>query len=106
MGIKEEKLFITPKQAESCLLNGDNIHTFRSVPGTLIGADWERKNILEAFETHKDTLQIGGVQCKAMKHGIVFEDIGGYVFVECNIDELNKLELPSQLTATKLEGEK
>ena len=57
------------------------IHTFRQGPvGVLIGADWKRSDLLKAFQEYQP--ELSGEQATAMKHGLVFIDEFGAVFVE------------------------
>jgi hypothetical protein len=78
--MNQERVFLTKEQAEAMLGKGDYIHTFRQAMGALIGADWDRSEILKAFETLKP--ELSGPQASAMNHGIVFYDLHGAVFVE------------------------
>ena len=75
----EDIKFLTFKEAKAMLPKGSYIHTFRNPGGMLVGADWKRSEILEALEKYKP--QLSGEMATRMKHGIVFEDDSGYVFV-------------------------
>ena len=81
---KEERVFLSPKEAEALLPEGEMIHTFRQASShsshTLFGADWERSELIKAFEKYKP--ELSGKQAAAMNHGIVFADEHGAVFVE------------------------
>jgi hypothetical protein len=88
-----DKILLTPKQAESVLLKGKQIHTFRSGTGMLIGCDWSRKSIIEALKNNPDRIEIGGDQCKRMGHGlVVWTSETDPLFIECDKDKLQKLE--------------
>ena len=95
--MSEDKVFLTAEQAESILVDGDNIHTFRSSTFTLIGADWSRKEIIKAIiQAHirgADNLEIGGEQCKRMGHSLViWTSDNNPLFVECDKVKSQKLE--------------
>ena len=75
----EERELLTREQATALLPEGEEIHTFRSSPGILFGADWPREKILKAIATHECCL--AGPQSEAMGHGLaIFVD--GWLFVE------------------------
>lgn len=78
--LESERVVLSPIEAEAMLPEGEMIHTFRQAGYALIGADWERSEIIKAFQTCKP--QLAGEQATAMKHGIVFFDDYGAVFVE------------------------
>ena len=64
-----EKFVLTPDQAISMLADGNSIHTYRSHPMALVGADWDRSKIING--------------CKSMNHGLVVHVDGSPLFVEC-----------------------
>lgn len=73
--------FLDFNEAVKLLPDGDTIHTFLNHNGMmLIGADWDREEVLDAFKKYK--VQKSGEQAMAMKHGLVFHDGERYVFVE------------------------
>lgn len=76
----EERVFLTPEEAEAMLPEGDAIHTFRDSPGILIGADRDREKIIEALNKYKPELS-GGMAAR-MNHGIVLFDNVGALFIE------------------------
>lgn len=77
---ENERVVLSPVEAEAMLPEGEMIHTFRQAGYALIGADWKRSEIIKAFQTRKP--ELSGEQATAMKHGIVFFDDHGAVFVE------------------------
>ena len=80
MSEENERVILSPEAAEAMLPEGERIHTFRSNPSVaLIGCDWDRAEILKAFQTRKP--ELSGEQATAMGHGIVFFDDHGAVFV-------------------------
>lgn len=89
---EEKRIFITPKQAESVLFEGDNIHTFRNPIGMLIGCDRSRGSIIESLASAgPDSIEIGGPSCMNMGHGLILWD-NGPLFIECDTEKLKKLE--------------
>ena len=63
------------------LPNKVRIHTFRNpLHGILVGADWDRAEILRACEKHG--AELSGPEATAMDHGIVVTDEKGPVFIE------------------------
>ncbi|MFA7121237.1 MAG: hypothetical protein WC277_07130 [Bacilli bacterium] len=82
----EDRVPLTTEQAIAMLPDGDTIHTFRnSIPGVLLGADWERADVLDAIDK-ATTREIGGPACCAMKHGLVVWTGDSPLFVECRED--------------------
>lgn len=75
----EERVKLTKEQVLSILPDGENIHTFRQAGNSLIGADWEREEILKALE--KYDFELSGEVATRMRHGIAFRDEYGWVFV-------------------------
>ncbi|MBU2052541.1 hypothetical protein KKH13_05030 [Patescibacteria group bacterium] len=71
----------TVKYSEAIkLLPRGRVHTFRQSGSMLIGADWERKHILNAMRKAKEIL-ITGKQAQAMNHGLAIEDKNGLLFI-------------------------
>ena len=67
--MKEEDLILTPGQAESLLSDDEYIHTFRNAGFALVGADWEKDELVK--EIKKCKCEIGGSGCRGMGHGLV-----------------------------------
>ena len=77
----DERKQLTFKEAKAMLPKGSQVHTFIQAGSALIGAHWERQDILDAFE--KFGVELSGAQATAMQHGLVFfEDGTRPVFVE------------------------
>lgn len=88
-----EKILITPDEAITLLPDGDQIHTFRSGTGILIGADWSRKSIIEALRNNPDMIEIGGDGCKSMGHGLVcWTSNTDPLFIEADKDKVFEME--------------
>jgi hypothetical protein len=80
-GTMSDREFLTYDKAVAMLPDGDTIHTFRSsIPGVIIGADWERENLLEAIKIHNP--ELSGNQAAAMNHGLIIIDQHGPLFIE------------------------
>jgi hypothetical protein len=61
--------------------DGEYIHTFRSSAFALIGADWDRANLIEAMRT-SGVVEAGPQAC-ALGHTIAIENQGGSpLFIE------------------------
>lgn len=74
------RVYLTPEQAEAMLPKEGRIHTFRQAGFALIGADWDRSDILDAIQKFKP--ELSGEQATAMQHGIVLNDDHGYLFIQ------------------------
>lgn len=78
--MKDEKVILTAEQAKQLLPAKEYIHTFRSAPGILVGADW-KKTELEA-EIEKCCCELAGPAATEMKHGLCIHVDGKPLFVE------------------------
>lgn len=74
------RVILTPEKAEEMLPNEEHIHTFRQSGPILLGADWEKSELIDAFS--KYPVELSGEEATAMGHGIVFRDEFGFVFVQ------------------------
>ena len=78
--IIDDVVVLTTEQALSMLGDDDSIHTFRAVGPCLVGADWDRAELVEAIQ--KNRCEIGGEMCKRTNHGLVV-NVDGWLFVKC-----------------------
>ena len=62
------------------LSDGDDIHTFRSTPLALFGADWCRDQVIDAMK--KFGVSEAGDQAASMGHTLVVIDDNGPLFIE------------------------
>lgn len=85
------RVILTKEQAISALKPGDRIHTFLSGGMIMIGADWDRKDALEAIEQSK-LIELSGDNARAMGHGLCMLHNGRYYFVESNEQVLAEIE--------------
>ena len=63
------KKFLTVDEAVNLLPDGDTIHTFYSTGICIVGADWDRADVLQKL-SESDHIEIAGEQARAMSHGL------------------------------------
>lgn len=69
--MNDQKIILTPEEAESLLPEGENIHNYANPgPGMFVCYDYERADAIRAIRTALQ-LEIGGDACKRMKHALV-----------------------------------
>lgn len=79
--MSDERAKLTLEEAINMISKDEHIHTFRQAgPTTLIGADWDRKDILAVLEKYPP--ELSGAQATSMKHGLVLKDEVGYLFIQ------------------------
>ena len=93
---KDRKTFLNPDEAISILKDEDQIHTFRTAGNILLGADWDRDELIEEIRK-AEVREIAGQNAQAMKHGLCIYSMkdGKMVdclFVETDMDKLAALE--------------
>ena len=64
-----KRRFITADEAIDLLPEGDSIHTFYNESFGLIGADWDRADILQKL-IESDKIEITGPEARSMGHGL------------------------------------
>ena len=88
------KLFLSPEEATALLPDYDSIHTFYNTSFGLVGADWERNDVIAKIMSC-DFREITGNTARGMKHGLALYNAGCFqddiVFVETNMATLNRL---------------
>ena len=77
--MSDEKVFLTFEEAVKRLPDGDQIHTYRQSGPMLLGADWDREELLDLLR--KSTIEESGENATRMSHGLVVND-DGYLFIE------------------------
>ena len=82
--MSDERIKLDADQALSLIADGDDVHTFRSTGTALIGADWERSEIVEVLKIYSP--EFGGDQCRAMNHGIAVRDKASWLFIATKPD--------------------
>jgi hypothetical protein len=78
--VSDEQEKIPLEKAVSMLAKKSNIHTFRSSPGMLIGADWPKKKLISAMKKHG--VGPSGPSACAMGYCLVLIDDRGPLFIE------------------------
>lgn len=78
--MSKEKTVLSFKEAKERLPKGNKVHTFRQSGPMLIGADWPKKNILDAMK--KTEIKETGPQAQGMNHGLAIIDDVGILFIE------------------------
>ncbi len=80
MSDTDERVKLTMEQSLGMLPITVNVHTFRQSAIAVIGADWERDEIIKHIE--KFGAELAGEIATGMGHGLVVEDERGFLFVE------------------------
>lgn len=76
----DERVRLTFDEALAMLPADEEIHTFRQAGFALIGADWDRDEILKLIR--EKGCELSGEIASRMGHGIVLFDGDGTLFVE------------------------
>lgn len=92
----EKIIHLTKEEVLYCLKDSEYIHTYKNAAFGLIGADWQKNELIDLLD-EADDIQIGGEGCRSMGHGIVIFPSGAkyqsqLVFVECDNDKLLEIE--------------
>jgi len=88
-----ERVYLTKDEAISALNPGKYIHTIMNpAGGIMMGADLSRQSIIKLFEDNDGKIEIGGDSCKSMKHALVVHRDNGPLFIESNMEVINKLD--------------
>lgn len=78
--MKDERVVLSKTEAIEMLPDTEKIHTFRQCGPMLLGADWDKENIIETINNHD--VEITGEQAQSMGHGIALHDDKGWLFIE------------------------
>lgn len=78
----KDKRLISYEDAIALLPDKERIHTFRNGGIALLGADWDRSEILDQIREHG--AELAGVAAAAMGHGLYSGDGYGGVFIEAD----------------------
>lgn len=92
--------YITADEAIKLLPEGDTIHTFVNMPMGLIGADWDRQEVIEKLRG-SDKIEITGEQARSLGHGLAAynESIkyqSDILFIETDEEKLNEFDEPHE----------
>jgi hypothetical protein len=74
-----ERVTLTVEEAIAMLAEGEIVHTFRGGNGIILGADWNRADVLRAI-CETDRRELSGELATAMKHGLCINS-GGPLFI-------------------------
>jgi len=79
--IGSERVTLTPEQLDAMMLPGEEVHTFMQAGSVILGAHWNRKEILDA--ARKNGAELSGETATKMLHGAVtWDDEKRVVFIE------------------------
>ena len=76
MSADDPKIVISQGTVDLLLWPGEQVHTFLSGHGILIGANWQRSDLLGLCQMAGDA-EIGGEQCQRIGHGIAIHRRAG-----------------------------
>ncbi len=76
-----KKKLLTAKQAIAMLLDGETVHAYVNPHGMLIGADWDREDVVKYIE-EAGSREVAGPGATKMKHGLGVFGRNGLVFFE------------------------
>lgn len=78
---EDEREPVSYERAVEMIGDGELIHTIRnSAAGLLLGADWDRADLLKAIAKHG--AELSGPSASAMNHGLLLIDDHGPLFIE------------------------
>lgn len=80
--IIEKRVFISYDQAMEMLPEKDRVHTFRQGGIFFLGADIDKKRLLNQMKKFQDTLELTGPLARSMNHKIALRDDRGALFIE------------------------
>ena len=77
----DDVVLLSYDEAVALLPEGERIHTFLDSGIALLGADWDRDQVLGLLRT-TDRREVTGPAAQAMKHGLAAFRDGAPVFIE------------------------
>lgn len=87
------RIFLTKEQAISTLPIEKEVHTFTNPGGMLVGMDYPKDAIIEKINNSGDEdLEIGGKNCKNLKHALIIHLSNFNLFVESNMNRIEEIE--------------
>jgi hypothetical protein len=78
--MNNERVKVPFEDAVAMLPDGDRVHTFRDAGGILVGASYERADLLDLLK--KYGVELSGSAATQMKHGLCLVDEHGPLFIE------------------------
>ncbi|MBA7690248.1 hypothetical protein ES703_98772 [subsurface metagenome] len=77
--MSEEKIIVPFGEAKKRLPEGNKVHTQRQSGFMIIGADWDKKELLKTMKKY-EIRETGGM-AKSMNHGLAIFDDSGWLFI-------------------------
>lgn len=88
------RIFLTTQQAIELLPEGEQVHTFINSPLALVGADWDRDEVIDKIQ-RSDYREITGSGARGLNHGLAVYNQGAtqmdVLFVETDMKKLDAL---------------
>ena len=86
------RIFISEEEAIDLLPEGESVHTFMNAPFVLIGADWERDEVIQKIK-NSGRKEIAGDGARGLNHGLALWNDGDcqmdVLFVETDMEKLD-----------------
>lgn len=104
------KLYLTPEEAVSILPNDEYVHTFYNNAFCLVGADWNKKEIIEKLNEPNVFIELTGEQARGMNHGMcVYSKAAKFqdqiLFIETDEEKLTAFEKSAKAKMDGVEKE-
>lgn len=77
--MSQKKIIVPFEEAKKRLPSGTIVHTFRQAGYMMLGADWQKKDLLEVMEKHE--ISETGPHAQGMNHGLAIIDKDGFLFI-------------------------
>jgi hypothetical protein len=97
----DDRVILTPEEAESLLRDKPTVHNYVVAPGMLIGCDFSWDAAIAAFK-HATRIELAGENAKSTGHAIVvWEDDKSYEysFFEADMEKVVALEEAKRLSS-------
>lgn len=90
------RIYLSVDEAISVLPEGDTVHTFYNLHSSLIGADWDKAEIINKMK-NVDFIEITGEQAQEIGHGLALYNKDAQwhsdiLFIETDMEKLAELE--------------
>ena len=82
----DDAVLLSYDVAVALLPEGERIHTFLDSGIALLGADWDRDQVLDLLRT-TDRREVTGLAAQAMRHGLAAFRGGEPVFIETRSED-------------------
>jgi len=77
----DRPVVLTKEQAMGLLPEGESIHVIVDAGAALLGANWDRADVVELI-SGSNRCEVGGARCRHAGHGLVIWDRKRPLFVE------------------------